>query len=182
MGASHRDSLAKLGSTISGVFGKSCFWVTATHTQRWEEGADRGPCTPRGHDLPEEGMSLLFGLCLPLQGLVPSPDLAGGQGRPGDGKDVCWRPEEPGSRLELDSEAPNLLKSPDSWEWEDPLWARWKEGDRPFPPRPCLASLARESCVCVESGGQNPSAHVLITRPCDCVTFCDRRDVADVIE
>lgn len=47
----------------------------------------------------------------PLQGLVPSADLAGGPGRPGDGKDICWRPGKPGSCPGHDSEAPNLLRS-----------------------------------------------------------------------
>lgn len=76
-------------------------------------GGWQGPRTPRGHDLREEGSSLRFGLCSPLQGLVPSADLAGGQVRPGDGKDVCWRPGEPGSRPGHDSEALNLQRLPD---------------------------------------------------------------------
>lgn len=79
-------------------------------------GAWQGSCAPKGHDWPEEGSSLRFGLCSPLQGLVPSADMAGGQVQPGDRKDVCWRPGEPGSHPGHDSEALNLQRSPDSWE------------------------------------------------------------------
>lgn len=153
------------------VIAVTLFLVVGFPSPRGQEGL-AGPSTPRRLGLLGGGSRSHAQLCS-IPGLFPPAGPAQAQpGQPESRRTICWETRGQDPLNWLQAEASTSLDSGR----KGPLRPDGKEGSA-CPPG-LLASC--ESTVCVASGGQSPGAQVLIA--CDNVTFCDRREVAGMIE